>query len=100
MGVFKQQQIDEFDIPISEGNPFTSEELERFEMEERMQHEDEREMQEELDRYRDILRKELDIVLLSLQEDAATRKYSSILCSDSIERVARLIGYIDGGKLW
>ena len=100
MGVFKQQQIDEFDIPISEGNPFTHEELERFEMEERMQQQDEQEMQEELDRYRDILRKELDIVLLSLQEDSMTRKYGSILCTDSIERVARLIGYIDGGKLW
>lgn len=100
MGVFKQQQIDEFDIPISEGNPFTHEELQRFEMEERMQQQDEREMEEELRKYRDILSKELQVVLISLQEDANTRKYSSLLCTDSIARIARLIEIVDGGKLW
>ena len=61
---------------------------------------DEEEMQDELDRNRDILRKELNIVLVSLREDAMTRKYSSYLCTDSIERVSRMLNYIEGGKLW
>lgn len=100
MGKFKEIFIDAYDIPITEGNPFTHEELERFQMEEEMQRNDEREMEEELSRSRDILTKELRIVLMSLQEDSNTRKYSSYLCSDSIERVARILSMIEGGQIW
>ena len=100
MGKFKEIFIDAFDIPVAEGNPFTEEELKRFEWEEQQQRQDEEEMQDELDRNRDILRKELNIVLVSLREDAMTRKYSSYLCTDSIERVSRMLNYIEGGKLW
>ena len=103
MGKFKQAVIDVYDLvypAISEGNPFTEEELKRFEWEERQQQQDEQEMADEMDRYRDILRKELNIVLVSLREDAMTRRYSSYLCTDSIERVSRMLNYIEGGKLW
>lgn len=103
MGKIKQMAIDVYDLvypSMGEGNPFTEEELKRFEWEEQQQQQDEQEMAEDMDRYRDILRKELDLVLVSLTEDSMTRKYSSILCTDSIERVSRLIGYIDGGRIW